>query len=115
MILTISRGLVTSIIRFTIFFNVTDLTYDGTFISADLAIWSMVEPGIYLVAACLPTLRPLVRKLFSEVRAVKSTKNSSSSSAPSGIQLEWRVDQRFDARRSDEDSILADSKRVSVV
>ncbi|PVH97526.1 hypothetical protein DM02DRAFT_470119, partial [Periconia macrospinosa] len=52
-------GFVTSTIRFTIFFKVKELTTDGTWLSLDLAIWSTIEPAIYLIAACLPPLRPL--------------------------------------------------------
>lgn len=64
--LTGSIGLVASIVRFTIFFNVKALS-DGTFISAKLATWSLVEPGVYLIAACLPSLRPLLLSLFTHV------------------------------------------------
>ncbi|KAF2682951.1 hypothetical protein K458DRAFT_432368 [Lentithecium fluviatile CBS 122367] len=101
--LTGGLGLVTSIIRFTIFFNVKALTNDGTFVSADLAIWSLVEPGMYLLAACLPTLRPLILKLFGGVRAAKNI--SGESSKTDDVQLEWRS-RRNHSRLSDEDNIL---------
>ena len=51
-----------SIIRFASFFS-RDAIRDGTFASADLMIWTVVEPGMYLIAACLVTFRPLL-KLF---------------------------------------------------
>lgn len=62
--LTLCRGIVTSVIRFSVFFNVKALATDGTYVSADLAVWSLVEPGMYLLAACLPTIRPLLLKVF---------------------------------------------------
>lgn len=104
--LTTSRGLVTSIMRFTIFFNVSALLNDGTFISAELAVWSLVEPGIYLIASCLPTLRPLVLKLLKELQALKQISNGSS--YDNGISLEWHQQyvNAADDRRSDEDTIL---------
>ncbi|KAF2475277.1 uncharacterized protein BDR25DRAFT_382215 [Lindgomyces ingoldianus] len=99
--LTGGIGLVTSIIRFAIFFDVSALK-DGTFVSAELATWSLVEPGIYLLAACLPTLRPLVLKLATGLHTVKEV---SGGSMPNSIPLEWRQSRPHD-QRSDEDSIL---------
>lgn len=93
----------TSIIRFAIFFNVKALLFDGTFISAELVIWSLVEPGIYLIAACLPTLRPLFLELITKFRGPKSI--SKGSRTTEGISLEWR-ERRGHAQISDEDSIL---------
>ena len=52
-------GLVTSIIRFTSFFT-TDAVTDGTWASVNLMTWTVLEPGVYLIAACLPTYRPLL-------------------------------------------------------
>lgn len=37
---------------------------DGTYASANLMIMTCVEPGIYLIAACLVTLRPLLQRIF---------------------------------------------------
>jgi hypothetical protein len=41
-----------------------DLFADITFNSVTIMIWTMVEPGTYLIAACMPSLRPLKQKLF---------------------------------------------------
>ncbi|KAM0794239.1 hypothetical protein BDR22DRAFT_776243, partial [Usnea florida] len=57
--LTGSVGLIASIFRFMAFFQNNAIT-DGTFASVDLMSWTIIEPGIYLVAACLPPLRPLI-------------------------------------------------------
>lgn len=37
---------------------------DFLFNTISLAVWSTVEPGIAIFAACLATLRPILRKLF---------------------------------------------------
>lgn len=51
-------GLVTSIIRFAGFFA-QNAEVDGTYSAAELIVWTICESGIYLIAACLPTYRPL--------------------------------------------------------
>ena len=54
-----NRGLVTSIMRFVSFANLNyygDVTWDAV----NPLAWTCIEPGIYLIASCLPTLRPLV-------------------------------------------------------
>ncbi|KAF2186602.1 hypothetical protein K469DRAFT_449835, partial [Zopfia rhizophila CBS 207.26] len=54
--LTGSIGLITSIIRFVAF----TISYaDPIRVSVALTIWTIAEPGIYVVAACLISLRPL--------------------------------------------------------
>ena len=30
----------------------------------DLCVWTLCEPGLYLIAACLPTYKPLARSLW---------------------------------------------------
>ncbi|KAF2793395.1 hypothetical protein K505DRAFT_188326, partial [Melanomma pulvis-pyrius CBS 109.77] len=55
-----SIGLITSILRFVAFF--TPIT-DGTWAAVPLTCWVIVEPSIYLVAACLLTFKPLLRYL----------------------------------------------------
>lgn len=52
----------------------TDLTYTVT----DGLIWSLLEPTLGLVSACLPTMRPLFGKLFPE-RFLNRTKANNSS------------------------------------
>ncbi|KAJ5101296.1 hypothetical protein NUU61_003518 [Penicillium alfredii] len=56
-------GLVTSIMRFVIFTRGNAVT-DGSWSSTDLMSWSVAEPDIYLISACLPTLRPLLNRIF---------------------------------------------------
>ncbi|MCJ1240744.1 hypothetical protein MMC14_008748 [Varicellaria rhodocarpa] len=76
--LTGSIGLISSIIRFDAFFDVKALV-DGTWASANLAIWSAVEPGVYLIAACLPNLRPLIWSIVARATTVIHTNFSKKS------------------------------------
>ncbi|KAI0099587.1 hypothetical protein GGR51DRAFT_535096 [Nemania sp. FL0031] len=66
-----SIGLVTSVIRFVVFYN-RNLFLDPTYNSVELTIWTVCEPGVYLIAACLLVYRPLLDKLgiFAAVRKV---------------------------------------------
>ena len=57
--LTYHSGTVTSILRCVAFFE-NDPLADGTWISVTFFNWTLIEPGVYLIAACLPCYRPLV-------------------------------------------------------
>jgi len=57
--LTGSVGLVTSILRFHDFIN-SDAEDDGTWTSVSLVTWTIIEPSMYHIAACLPACRPLI-------------------------------------------------------
>ncbi|KNG88224.1 hypothetical protein ANOM_004573 [Aspergillus nomiae NRRL 13137] len=59
-----SIGLVTSVIRFQIFFR-NNAFLDGTWVAVELIIWTQVETGVYLISACLPTYRPLLEHVGS--------------------------------------------------
>ena len=61
-----NSGMITSILRFVTFFQ-TDLFSDPTYLVIETMTWTCVEPGVYLIAACLPSLRPLVRPLFKDI------------------------------------------------
>jgi hypothetical protein len=50
-----------------------------------LITWTIVEPGVYLIAACLPTLRPLLLHIFRRLpTSVKSTERSNNSNTTKG-------------------------------
>ncbi|TVY81810.1 hypothetical protein LSUE1_G002993 [Lachnellula suecica] len=51
-------GLVSSIARFAV--NLSTKSNDGTWEASQLLIFIQLEPGCYLISACLPTLRPLL-------------------------------------------------------
>lgn len=44
---------------------------DGTY-DINLTIFSVVEPNIYLTAACLLTFRPLYQKIISRIQSIKN-------------------------------------------
>ncbi|MCJ1467260.1 hypothetical protein MMC07_005884 [Pseudocyphellaria aurata] len=59
-------GVIASIIRFAFFFT-EDVSQDGTWKAGKLYILSIVETGMYLIAACLPTYRPLASLLWRKL------------------------------------------------
>ncbi|GLA16442.1 hypothetical protein AnigIFM62618_003021 [Aspergillus niger] len=65
--LTGSIGMVTSICRCVAFFTNNPLT-DGTWLSVTFLVWSVAEVGVYLIAACLPCYRPLLRLAINRGR-----------------------------------------------
>lgn len=74
-----TRGLVFSIFRF-VSFNKTNSFVDPTYNAVELLIWTLAEPGIYLLSACLVTYRPLLEKVLEFLglshKKAKSTKAS---------------------------------------
>lgn len=60
-------GFISSIVRFAIFFRVNAFG-DPTWASVLLIIWTTVEPGMYLIAACIPSLRPLLLHVFPSTK-----------------------------------------------
>ncbi|KAF7595541.1 hypothetical protein BBP40_005576 [Aspergillus hancockii] len=81
-----SLGLISSIVRFYMFY-VTDAETDGTWSASDLVIWTVVEGGIYLIAACLPTYRRLVKFIWNKMRFTSSAMTQESSRRRSGSAL----------------------------
>ncbi|KAL9595419.1 MAG: hypothetical protein Q9219_006462 [cf. Caloplaca sp. 3 TL-2023] len=85
------RGLVSSIVRFTIFYG-NEAFVDGTWASVNLMTWTLIEPGVYLIAACLPNLRPLwfhfkKKPLSSSESSQKTVAPTPSSDRPKYIEL----------------------------
>ncbi|KAJ6179618.1 hypothetical protein N7519_010079 [Penicillium mononematosum] len=72
-----SLGTVASILRMTIFFQESALT-DPTWTSVKLGIWTILESGIIIIAACLPPSWPLVSKILRRQLFI----NSSSTQQP---------------------------------
>lgn len=54
-----------SIWRFAEFFSENAFD-DGTWASVNLVVWCCVEPGVYLIAACLLALRPLLNFILHD-------------------------------------------------
>ncbi|PQE33366.1 integral membrane protein [Rutstroemia sp. NJR-2017a WRK4] len=66
-------GLITSILRFSIFIQIND-TEDRTFIAPELLVWTLLEPGCYLICACLLMCRPLL-ELIANSRIIQGLKS----------------------------------------
>ena len=69
-------GLIASIVRVGIFFR-NDAFKDRTWTSVQLLIWTVVEVSVVLIAACLPTLRPLFVGLWRETTKISSKTHAS--------------------------------------
>jgi hypothetical protein len=48
-------------IRTVMFFRDERLSVDRTYTNVHLFIWTVIEPGAYFLAACMPSLKPLKR------------------------------------------------------
>ena len=51
-----------------VYFFQIDVFNDATWHSVGAMTWTLVEPGVYLIAATLPSLRPLVLYIFKVVK-----------------------------------------------
>ncbi|KAF7917047.1 uncharacterized protein EAE97_012067 [Botrytis byssoidea] len=89
--LTGSIGLITSILRCVAFFT-NDPLKDGTWASVTFLNWSIIEPGVYLIACCLPSFRPL----FS---LVKPGSKKTSSSALTRSILDGTAGKLFGSKK----------------
>lgn len=82
-------GIVTAVLRFVVFLR-TDLFQDVTYYSVVTTNWSIIEPGVHLMGATVPTLRPLIRLVFNRMPRTLSTSRSTtqcfSPSSPSRAQ-----------------------------
>ncbi|KAF5862064.1 hypothetical protein ETB97_012211 [Aspergillus alliaceus] len=83
-------GIITSCLRFAIFYN-HDAFQDNTWTSVQLLKWTDIEPGIYFLAACMPSFRPLLQRAWSRFMSpyLKSSRNGGSTdpSERGGIAL----------------------------
>lgn len=68
-----NSGIVTSVIRFASFFGSSSFT-DSTWTSVEHMTWTQVEPGVYLISACMPTWRPVVEMILPPI--ISATKSS---------------------------------------
>ncbi|KAF1967602.1 hypothetical protein BU23DRAFT_573078 [Bimuria novae-zelandiae CBS 107.79] len=73
-------GIVTAVLRFVVFLR-TDVFLDVTYYSVVTTNWSIIEPGVHLMGATVPTLRPLIRRLFSQLPRPISTMKSATQPA----------------------------------
>ncbi|WYZ33894.1 hypothetical protein EsH8_I_000170 [Colletotrichum jinshuiense] len=107
-----SFGIVASVIRAFIFFGTAAFT-DRTWASVGLVGWSIIETGTYIIAACLPHLKPMISYytppwLKSMVRKTISQASNSMSKVTNS--------KHSQARRGDDDEVelTARSKKQTV-
>ncbi|KAF4543408.1 Polytopic membrane protein [Lasiodiplodia theobromae] len=75
-----SYAAITTLIRAS---TIDDLTKSGDYLYniTSITIWSWVEPGVGIIAACMATLRPLVRVVFERTGISKSGSKTRSTTA----------------------------------
>lgn len=78
-----TSGLVTSVLRFVIFTRGNAIK-DGTWETTELMIWSIIEPNVYLISACLPAMRPILSLAFGDEGSKYGSSRYSSNLKPSG-------------------------------
>ncbi|KAF6833772.1 integral membrane protein [Colletotrichum musicola] len=110
-----SFGVVASIIRAVTFFGTAAFT-DRTWASVALVGWSIIETGTYIIAACLPHLRPMISHytppwLKSMVRKTISQASNSMSKATHSKSTQSRSNPR---RGDDEVELTARSRKGTV-
>ncbi|PYH92142.1 hypothetical protein BO71DRAFT_357940 [Aspergillus ellipticus CBS 707.79] len=77
-----SLGFIFGIICWVEYF-ITDAIADKTWSAVDIFIWSIVESGSYLIAACLLSYHPLMNLIWRRVRGTFTSKSEESSLRPS--------------------------------
>lgn len=85
-----SRGVITSCFRFANFYN-HNAFEDNTWTSVQLLKWTDIEPGIYFLAACMPSFAPLFQRAWNRFVAPhvklsrKKTKGTSQANSDNGV------------------------------
>jgi len=69
-------GLITSVLRFAAFYRKSSFL-DPNYNAVELIIWTVCEPGVYLIAACLMMYRPLLDKLGISMITGTTTRGNS--------------------------------------
>ncbi|KAL2041445.1 hypothetical protein N7G274_005827 [Stereocaulon virgatum] len=59
-------GIVTAALRLNSYLQI-DIFTDLTYLAVEINFWAMVEPGVYFIAATLPSLHPLLRHVFKDL------------------------------------------------
>ncbi|KAF4628667.1 hypothetical protein G7Y89_g9484 [Cudoniella acicularis] len=113
-----SLGLITSILRFVGFFD-SNAVIDAPWAAAPLIIWTDVETGTYLIAACLPTYRSLAVSLWKRnplTHVGYASKVSANSNAGrDDIPLERRNKAGFERFDNNSDELLTSQQSVNWV
>lgn len=105
-------GIVAAIMRFQSFLAVTDFR-DITYENVRPLCWTIAESGIYLVAGIMPTLRPLLKRVFKDTIFERMLITSSNIK----VSGSWGS-KRFSRMRKNEQERAASNKQntsISVV
>jgi hypothetical protein len=111
--LTYQSGIVTSILRMTTFFNAADLFKDPTFKCVPTFTYTIVEAGTYMIASCMPTLRPLKRHLFGQRSFTRSLRSFLAKRTKSTVARN-SSDYKLEKRDRQPDKINSTAPRVTV-
>ncbi|KAF2441995.1 hypothetical protein P171DRAFT_522905 [Karstenula rhodostoma CBS 690.94] len=86
-----SFGIVTCIIRIVFFFT-TDLYADPTYNCIATMTWTTVEPGVYLIAASMPSIRPLKKRIpfIKDISFTSLVSRTFSGSGKPTNKVSWR-------------------------
>ncbi|KAF4636448.1 hypothetical protein G7Y89_g1636 [Cudoniella acicularis] len=60
-------GIFTSVIRFVVLIDFRDPESDLSWKAVTVVTWTIIVPGMYLIAACLPSLRPVLLPYFNSL------------------------------------------------
>lgn len=74
--------------------------------SVSLVSWSVVEPGMYLIAACLPALRPLCAQLVPKSIRSRFSSHSTRNTVVPLEDLPFAAHSAFAKPRANDDSVL---------
>jgi hypothetical protein len=108
--LTYFRGIVISVVRTVIFFEDTYDQGDRTYTHGNLLIWTMTEPGCYLICACMLCMRPLIRTISQDRMCIFAPDRSKRQSPL--IQASWWRSVNEDKKRPNDTDLPYTELRV---
>jgi len=88
--------MVTSILRMVTFMHAEGFFQDPTYKCVPTMMYTVVEASTYLIASCMPALRPLKRHIFGEHSFTKAIESVFARPSQSS-----RTDKSFGAKTSD--------------
>lgn len=107
-------GLVTSIIRFIIFYSIDGQT-DGSWVATRLGSISIAETGVYVFAACLPIYRSLYRSIKTRAGTTFGTGAGYTSERRDGSDLKMKSLSKSQKGFADSDEHLVSTNGRSEI
>lgn len=84
-------GGIATIVRI-VYLSIVSTSKDILFVTGNVVIWSIIEPGVGIVAVCLATLRPLFRAAFEKTIGISHRYGTSRSGSRSRSRRSRRLD-----------------------